>query len=70
MVIAADGISSRVARMAGLDTRFRPEDICSCAQYEMVGVDVEDDMMEFYFGSQVAPSGYLWVFPGAMGRPI
>lgn len=68
MVIAADGISSRVARMAGLDTRFRPEDICSCAQYEMVGVDVEDDMMEFYFGSQVAPSGYLWVFPRGDGK--
>ncbi len=68
IVIAADGIQSGVGRMAGLDTRFRPGELCSCAQYEVAGFDVDDETMEFYFGSTFAPSGYLWVFPKGDGR--
>lgn len=68
IVIAADGIQSGVGRMAGLDTRFRPGELCSCAQYEVAGLDVDAETMEFYFGSTFAPSGYLWVFPKGDGR--
>ncbi|ADL57903.1 NAD(P)/FAD-dependent oxidoreductase [Methanothermobacter marburgensis] len=68
IVIAADGIQSGIGRMAGLDTRFRPGELCSCAQYEVAGFDVDDETMEFYFGSTFAPSGYLWVFPKGDGR--
>ncbi|MDI9618107.1 NAD(P)/FAD-dependent oxidoreductase [Methanothermobacter sp.] len=68
IVIAADGIQSCVGRMAGLNTRFRPGELCSCAQYEVTGFDVDDETMEFYFGSVFAPSGYLWVFPKGDGR--
>ncbi|QHN08355.1 NAD(P)/FAD-dependent oxidoreductase [Methanothermobacter sp. THM-2] len=68
IVIAADGIQSGVGRMARLDTRFRPGKLCSCAQYEVAGFDVDDETMEFYFGSTFAPSGYLWVFPKGDGR--
>lgn len=63
IVIAADGPESRVARWAGLNTATRPKDMESAAQFEMVGVEMEDNnCIEFYFGS-VAPGGYAWIFP-------
>lgn len=63
VVIAADGVESRIARIAGLNTLNNPEDIGSCAQYEMAGVDMDPNYFEFYFGHEVAPGGYAWIFP-------
>ncbi|MBC7090279.1 MAG: NAD(P)/FAD-dependent oxidoreductase, partial [Methanobacteriales archaeon] len=63
IIIAADGPESRVARWAGLKTAAKPKDMESAAQFEMVGVEMEDNhCIEFYFGS-VAPGGYAWIFP-------
>ena len=67
LVIAADGVESNVARMAGLNSTYRINDICSCVQYKMVGINVEPNYMQFYFGRKVAPGGYLWVFPNENG---
>lgn len=67
IVIAADGVESNVARMAGLNSSYGLNDICSCVQYKMVGIDVEPNYMQFYFGSKVAPGGYLWIFPNENG---
>lgn len=67
VVIAADGIESNMARMAGLKTIQSPQQICSCAQYEMVGVDVDPNYLEFFFGENVAPKGYVWIFPKGDG---
>lgn len=67
VVIAADGIESNMARMAGLKTIQSPHQICSCAQYEMVGVDVDPNYLEFFFGENVAPKGYVWIFPKGDG---
>jgi digeranylgeranylglycerophospholipid reductase len=63
IVIAADGIESNIAQSYGLESRFNPKDICSCAQFEMVGLDVDPEMMKFYFGQEIAPGGYAWIFP-------
>jgi digeranylgeranylglycerophospholipid reductase len=63
IVIAADGIESQVARKAGLKTQQTPSTLCSCAQYEMVGVDYDPHYLQFYFGRKIAPGGYVWVFP-------
>lgn len=63
IIIAADGPESRVARWAGLKTAVKPKDMESAAQFEMAGVEMEDNnCIEFYFGS-VAPGGYAWIFP-------
>jgi digeranylgeranylglycerophospholipid reductase len=63
IVIAADGPESRVGRWGGLKTAVKPKNMESAAQFEMVGVEMEDhDTIEFYFGS-VAPGGYAWIFP-------
>lgn len=63
IVIGADGPESRVGRWGGLRTGTKPKDMESGAQFEMVGVEMENPKaLEFYFGS-VAPGGYAWVFP-------
>lgn len=63
IIIAADGPESKVARWGGLNTTFKPKDMESAAQFEMVNVEMEDNnCIEFYFGS-VAPGGYAWIFP-------
>lgn len=64
VIVAADGVGSRVARWAGLNTTLKLDDIESGIQFQMVGVDFESpSMMEFYLGSKIAPGGYAWVFP-------
>ena len=63
IVIAADGVESRVGRWAGIKTTPKFNDIESCVQYTMSDIDIEADRMDFYFGKEVAPTGYLWVFP-------
>jgi len=63
IVIGADGPESRVGRWGGLRTTVKPKDMESGAQFEMVGVEMENpNALEFYFGS-VAPGGYAWIFP-------
>ncbi|KXA88887.1 hypothetical protein AKJ57_06180, partial [candidate division MSBL1 archaeon SCGC-AAA259A05] len=64
LIIAADGVMSRIARWAGFDTVLGPEEIESSTQFKMVDIDIESPhTMEFYFGNKIAPGGYLWVFP-------
>ncbi|RAP46886.1 MAG: digeranylgeranylglycerophospholipid reductase [Methanosphaera sp. rholeuAM74] len=63
IVIAADGPSSRVGRWAGLDSNTKTENMESCIQYEMAGVNmVNNNVIQLYFGS-CAPGGYAWIFP-------
>jgi digeranylgeranylglycerophospholipid reductase len=63
IVIGADGPESRVGRWAGLKTGLKPGNMESCAQFEMVGVDMKQPgCLELVFGS-LAPGGYAWIFP-------
>ena len=63
VVVGADGVESRVGKWGGIDTTCHIHDMESCAQFTLSGVDVEQGILEFYFGDTVAPGGYLWVFP-------
>lgn len=63
IVIAADGVESRVGRWAGLKTHIDFRDMECCVQVTATGVDADQDTCYFYFGQDYAPSGYLWVFP-------
>ncbi|KYK31725.1 MAG: hypothetical protein AYK18_06070 [Theionarchaea archaeon DG-70] len=62
IVIAADGIMSRVAKDFGINTLLSLRHLESCCQYEMTGVERED-CIEMYFGNEIAPKGYAWIFP-------
>ncbi len=63
IVIAADGTGSRVGRWAGINTTVALRDIDTCVQYTLAGLDVKKNTCEFYFGNEVSPGGYLWIFP-------
>lgn len=62
IVIAADGSSSNIARLAGLNI-IKPNELVFCAQFEMANVDLDPSLTEFYFSTQFAPGGYGWIFP-------
>jgi digeranylgeranylglycerophospholipid reductase len=64
LVIAADGVDSKIARSAGLDTSNPLTDYHSGFQYEMAGLKLSDsEVLHIYFGEEVAPKGYIWIFP-------
>ena len=64
VLIAADGVGSRIARWVGIKSTLTPADLDTCAQFQMVGVKLESTrMLEFYLGNKLAPGGYAWVFP-------
>ncbi len=67
VVIGADGVESLVGAWAGMDTRLEPEQFHSCAQYLMSNVDGLPDMVRFWVGRDIAPGGYLWIFPKGNG---
>ncbi|MBR9978133.1 MAG: NAD(P)/FAD-dependent oxidoreductase [Bacteroidetes bacterium] len=67
IIVAADGVESRVGKWAGIDTTTHMRDMETCAQMTISNVDLEDDACEFYFGNDTAPMGYLWVFPKGHG---
>ncbi len=63
ILVACDGVESRVARMLGINTTLPLSDIASCAQFEMSGIRIDSDRIELYFGNGIAPGGYVWIFP-------
>lgn len=63
VLVACDGIESRIARMAGIDTTIPVSEIISSAQFEMTGISIDSDNLELYFGNDIAPGGYVWIFP-------
>jgi digeranylgeranylglycerophospholipid reductase len=63
MIIAADGVDSRMGRLAGLKTRGRIGSTGSCAQHTLTGIQLDADCLEFHLGRRYASGGYAWVFP-------
>jgi digeranylgeranylglycerophospholipid reductase len=68
VVVAADGVESRVATWAGLDTRLPLEDTMACAQYLLAGIDWDPARLGYWIDETLAPGGYAWVFPKGEGR--
>jgi digeranylgeranylglycerophospholipid reductase len=63
VVIAADGVESKFSRWCGIDTTVPLREIMSSVQYVMTDIDIDEHSTVFYLGNEVAPEGYLWVFP-------
>ena len=63
IVIAADGVESRVGRWAGISTHVDFRDMESAVQVTAANIHVAQDTLFFYFGIDISPSGYLWIFP-------
>lgn len=63
IVIAADGVESRVGRWAGLETHIDFRDMESAVQITAANIPIDQNTLYFYFGQDVAPNGYFWIFP-------
>ena len=67
VVIAADGVESRVGRWAGIQTYTDFRDMECCMQVTASNINIDPGTLYFYFGENIAPNGYLWVFPKSGG---
>lgn len=67
IVVGADGVESKIGRWAGINTTLKPIDLETCVQYTLTNVDYESSYCEFYLGKNIAPGGYIWVFPKEKG---
>ena len=63
VVIAADGVESKFSRWCGIDTTVPVREIMSSVQYVLTDIDIDTQSTVFYLGNEIAPQGYLWVFP-------
>jgi digeranylgeranylglycerophospholipid reductase len=63
IVIAADGVESRVGRWARLKTHIDFRDMESAVQITAANIPIDQNTLYFYFGKDVAPNGYFWIFP-------
>jgi digeranylgeranylglycerophospholipid reductase len=67
IIVGADGVDSKIGHWAGIETRLDPKDLETCAQYTLENIDIKDAYCEFYLGKEIAPGGYVWVFPKGKG---
>jgi digeranylgeranylglycerophospholipid reductase len=67
VVIAADGVESRVGTWASVDTQLPLQDTMVCAQYLLSGIDWDPACLGYWIDEAVAPGGYAWVFPKGEG---
>ncbi len=63
LVIGADGVESRIGRMAGINTKLNLNDIDSGYQKTISGIKVQNDVCSFYVSNKLASDGYIWIFP-------
>ncbi|AMM53108.1 geranylgeranyl reductase family protein [Pyrococcus kukulkanii] len=63
VIVAADGVESTVARKAGINTYAPPHEFDSAYEYEMLIEGYDPDLIHLWFGTEIAPRGYVWVFP-------
>jgi len=63
LTIAADGVESKFSRWCGINTTVPLREMETCAQYLMTGIDIDPHATVFYTGNDIAPGGYVWIFP-------
>ncbi|MEM4367058.1 MAG: NAD(P)/FAD-dependent oxidoreductase [Candidatus Anstonellales archaeon] len=64
LIVSAEGMEAWLARKAGFKAVARLYDVDTCYEYEMKPYDHEN-LIELYFGNEIAPRGYVWIFPKA-----
>ena len=63
MVIAADGVESRIGRQVGLDCLQKPGFTCTGVDIQVQGLLTEPDYLTFWQGHDIINDGYIWSFP-------
>ena len=63
MVIAADGVESRIGRQVGLDCIQKPAFTCTGVDIQVQGILTKPDYLTFWQGHDFINDGYIWSFP-------
>lgn len=63
MVVAADGIESRIGRLLGINCLHRPGTTCTGVDIEVEGILTKPDYLTFWQGHDFINDGYIWSFP-------
>lgn len=68
LLVAADGVGSRIARLCGLDTTLPIGDMGATVSGRIAtSPSASVRVAELHFGRSTAPGGYAWVFPRGSG---
>ena len=62
ITVIAEGAPSVLTRMVGLTTISKGSRY-PAYQYEVKGVDVEEDLVEMFYGRRLAPGFFAWIIP-------
>ena len=62
ITVIAEGAPSVLTRMVGLTTISRGSRY-PAYQYEVKGVDVDEDLVEMFYGRRLAPGFFAWIIP-------
>ncbi|MEM5835223.1 MAG: NAD(P)/FAD-dependent oxidoreductase [Candidatus Aenigmatarchaeota archaeon] len=69
IIVGADGVESMIAKKAGINTTCSPFLVDSGFEYELANIKLRDEKkLEIFLGSEVAPRGYVWIFPKGKNR--
>lgn len=63
MVIAADGVESRIGRSLGIDSLQKPATTCTGVDIQVEGILTKEDYLTFWQGHDFINDGYIWSFP-------
>ena len=68
VVIGADGVESNMARYAGIETYREPKKILlHVHSTSLLVLMLIRSILNFTLRSEIAPKGYLWIFPKGDG---
>jgi digeranylgeranylglycerophospholipid reductase len=67
VVVIAEGVRSVLSKSVGFSTISKSGRL-PAFQYEVKGVDIEDDLVEMFYGRQLAPGFFAWIIPLGEGQ--
>ena len=63
VVVGADGPSSLISKSLGNHYSSPDMDLSPSINFIMSGVDCDDNVVQMFFGKNIAPGGYSWIIP-------
>jgi len=63
IVVGADGPSSIISKTLGNSYSDTDRDLSPSINFTMSGVECDDDVVQMFFGRNIAPGGYTWIIP-------
>lgn len=69
IIVGADGVESMIAKKVGINTTCSPLLVDSGFEYELSNISLRDEhKLEIFLGNEIAPRGYVWIFPKGRNR--